>query len=96
VSITTELKRITMGVNSIAIDLPETCHLPLDLSVGQQPGTPIALDLQVERNLSARKQAHRYVGLSDCRKSAVLDSRNLVVTSLSPTLAGRCATWSKL
>src|SRR5215216_4651396 len=30
----------------------------------------IAVDLSVERNLSARKQAHRNVGLADCRKSA--------------------------
>jgi hypothetical protein len=81
-----------MEAGLVRVDLPEPRYLPIDLPGAQKPETVIAVDLSVERNLSARKQAHRNVGHADGRKSARAGFTEPDRDQLSPTLAGRFAT----
>ncbi len=78
-----------MHVRFVCVDLPKTSYLAADCLFTLPPyenGKPaLELNLFLERNLRAGKQKPRVIELLNC-----------VVTSLSPTFAGRDATWCRL
>jgi hypothetical protein len=83
-----------MRVRAIHIDLPETSHLMsklTELHARQQPAKRmVALHLALECYFGAVKKAHRHIRFSDGSKPSREEIE--LVTSLSPTFAGRDAT----
>jgi hypothetical protein len=96
-----KLKGIMVCAWIILVDLSESSHCVTDL-LGFPLGKPqlksrkLTLDFVCERDLCARKKAHSHFGFSHRRKPACRVFQNSVVTSLSPTFAGRDATSCRL
>ena len=94
-----KFQRIMMGAGVIHVHLPEPGNL-----MRQRLGPPeqkveageMALDLVLEGDLGARKQADGYSRFFPAEKPRVVVFQNCVVTSLSPTLAGLAATPCRL
>ena len=95
-----ELECVVMHVRLILLDLPEPCHFFPNLSPGLQARketkSMLVFDLFLECDLRAGKKAYCYSWLLDSREATVRVLLNFVVTSLSPTFAGRDATRCRL
>src|SRR5579883_1705500 len=85
-----KLKRIAVHVALVQIDLPKSSDSFFDRT------TVPACDCLRKRKLRPRKEAYRHSGTPSSAKPRVNELSKRVDKSLSPTLAGREATKSKL
>jgi hypothetical protein len=91
-----ELECVVMHVRLLLLDLPEPSHFLSEPFPGHpvldETKSMLALDLVFERDLRAGKKAHGHVWFAD----RGIELLNFVDTSLSPTFAGRDATYCRL
>jgi hypothetical protein len=87
-----------MDVGHVHIDLTKSGYLCVNCFVAlpaqEKPKTSLDFNVIFERDLCPWKQTHGHVWLAYCRETSCTAVG--VVTSLSPTFAGRLATLCRL
>ena len=91
-----KFQRVVVHARLVRVDLPETRQTLADLAGGQNAERRFAFDIPLNASsVPGSRQTATFV-LSLDEKPPVGVLTNLVVISLSPTLAGRLATWCRL
>jgi hypothetical protein len=87
-----ELERIVVHFRVLEVDLAEASHFVRQFPGGQKREPSVAFDFFFEYKFCPWQQADGYARLPGITEAALMDLGKCVVTSLSPTLAGRDAT----